>query len=258
MRILRLTRRAVCSAALALVPPAVFAQFDDNLSYRSRGRYKEGRRGAPSTGVPLDLVAAMIDHREQPYAQLPGTFSALFYLPEKERVYLRIREIDPEYYYWLGDIEPDSQWQPGQVNRFQWSTQTVLRRLTYRSRAIALNDLAAVARLGSEDPHSPDLVSPVALYHSKPPSEAAGYRFVFRPGASVHLTFTMAPETGKLSVGKPQEFPEMAAQESQAIRWNSRLWPDGWYRLSASGYALANNRAVDYLVRFYHRRSLAA
>ena len=251
----RLTRRAACCGVLGgLLSPAL-AQSDTSLSYRSRGRYKEGTRGAPSTGVLLDLIAAMIDHRDQQYTQLPAQFQALFYLSRRADVYFRVREVDPEYYYWLAEVQPDSPWQTG-VNHFQWLTQTVIRHLTYGDRPIGLNDLAAVARLGSEEARDPDLVAPVALYHSRPPAEALGYRFVFRPAEGVHLTFTVTADGSTSPMGKPQEFPEMAAQEPQAVLWNTGGWPDGWYRISISGYALANNNPVDHLIRFYHRRAL--
>ena len=63
-------------------------------------------------------------------------------------------------------------------------------------------------------------------------------------------------EGSSTPAAKPMEFPEMAAQEPQAVLWKSASWADGWYRISISGYALANNNPVDHLIRFYHRRAL--
>lgn len=254
----KLTRRAVCFGAFAGVIVPAPAQSGANLTYQGRGRYyKEGTRGEASTGVPLDLIAAMVDYRE-PYNRLPAQFQALVYLPQPGGVYLTIREVEPDYYYWLDSAQPETGWQPGRMNRFQWPTQTVIRHLTYNYRPIALNDLGAVARLGSEDPkRDPDVVAPVALYHSRPPTEAAGYRFVFRPGSGVHLTFTLSAEGNGTPVAKPQDFPELGAHEAQAVMWKSGGWADGWYRIVVSGYQLSNSTRVDKAIRFYHRRMLA-
>ena len=248
------TRRAACFAALTGAIPGR-AQTGAALVYQKRGRYSEGLRGAPSTGVPLDLVAAMVDCRE-PYTQLPPQFQALVFVPQAQPVYLTIREVEPEYYYWLDNAQPESGWRPGKVNRFGWPTGTVIRYLTQRDRPLRLNDLGSVARLGSDVPATPDVILPVALYHSTPPAEALGYRFIFRPGAGVHLTFTLAPDGSGAPVGKPQEFPEIGAGEAQAVSWNSAGWPDGWYRISVSGYKLSDNTRIDQRVRFYHRRTL--
>ena len=251
-----MTRRAVCFGALAGVVAPAPPQSGANLDYQSRGRrYKEGCRGRPSTGVPLDLVAAMVDYRE-PYIQLPPEFQALVYLPGPDDVHLTIREVDPEYYYWLDTAQPEAGWQPGRMNRFPWPTATVIQHLTYGNRPIALADLGAVARLGSETPQNPDHLAPVALYHSRPPAEATGYRFVFQPGSPVHLMFTLSADGNRTPVGKPQEFPELGANEAQAVMWKTGGWADGWYRIAASGYKLFDNTRVDYAIRFYHRRML--
>lgn len=251
----KLTRRAVCCGAFAGIVVPAPAQSGANLDYQSRGRYKEGRRGKPSTGVPLDLVAAMVDYRE-PYSQLPPQFQAGVYLPRPDDVHLTIREVDPEYYYWLDNAQPMAGWQPGRLNRFQWPTGTVIRYLTYQNRPIALNDLGAVARLGNETPRNPDEVAPVALYHSRPPAEATGYRFVFQPGSQVRLTFTVSADGNPTPIGKPQEFPELGANEAQAVIWKTGGWVDGWYRIAVSGYKLSDNTRVDSAIRFYHRRML--
>src|SRR5262249_40566755 len=115
----------------------------------------------------------------------------------------------------------------------------------------------AVARLGSESPRNPDEIAPVALYHSQPPASAAGYRFVFRPGFPVHLTFTISAENTGQQVGKSEDFPELDGNEAHAILWKSDDWTDGWDRVAVGGYVLSNNTRVDSAIRFYHRRTLA-
>ena len=243
------TRRAVCLGALGAAPAVT--QSPANLLYQKRGRYFEGTRGSASTGVPLDLIAAMVDYRE-PYSSLPPRFQAVLWVPRNEPVYLTVREIEPEHYYWLDNAEPERGWQAGTLNWFQWPTGAVIRYLNH----LALNNLGAVAQLGGEDRSKPETVAPVALYHSRPPAEALGYRFVFRPLAGVHLTFTVMADGSTTPVANPQVLPQMTAGEAQTITWKSAGWPEGWYRLSASGYRLSDNTPVDRRIRFYHRPAL--
>lgn len=250
-----LTRRSACLVGFAGALRLADAQ-PAHLKYQSRGRYNEGTRGAASTGVPLDLVAAMVDYRD-PYTQLPPLFQALAYLPQRDAVYLTIREIDPEYYYWLDGAQPESGWQQDRVNRFQWPTQTVIRYLKDGDRPIALKDLGAVARLRNEEPSTPDTVAPVALFHSRAPSEATGYRFILRPAATVRLTFTLTADNSRTAIAKPQDFPELGANAPQSVVWKTDGWSDGWHQIAVSGYKLSDNTRVETRIRFYHRRMLA-
>ena len=151
-----------CSLALAawLVLP-LLAQWQAALTYRSRGRYSEGIRTAPSTGETLDLISALVDYRE-PYKDLPAAFRAMFYLPKQASVYLAIREVEARYYYWL-DMQPDPGWQAASANRFEWPTGTVIRSLKWKEGApLSLDDLGATARLDSPDPGTMERVAPVA------------------------------------------------------------------------------------------------
>jgi hypothetical protein len=80
-------------------------------------------------------------------------------------------------------------------------------------------------------------------------------RFVFRPGAKVHLKFTVSA-VGKGATLETQDFPELGANEAQTVLWKSAAWPDGWYQIAVTGYKLSDNTRVDQRVRLYHRRTL--
>jgi hypothetical protein len=234
------------------------AQSRPELTYQNRGHYSEGIRAAPSVGpVALDLVAAMVDYHD-PYAALPQTFRALVYVPPQAPppVYLTIRETGPRYFYWLDKAQPESGWRVGAPVEFAWPTSTVIRSLNWRDSQLSLDDLAAAARLERPEPASVERVLPVALYHSRPPASADGYRFVFRPDKRMRLRFQLvAGSTGK-PVQPPQVFPSVLAAEPHTVRFPTGGWPDGWYRLAVSGYALSNNAEIDMEVRFYHSRRL--
>ena len=237
---------------MALAPVGLRSQA--NLTYQNRGRFSEGIRTAPSTGPSLDLIAALIDYRE-PCPSLPSTFRALFFLPESGPVYLTIREMENRYFYWLDKVQPESAWQVGKSNRFDWLTTTVIRNLTFRESPLALDDLGAIARLGNQTPSKAERVVPVALYHSRPPQSVPGYRFVFQPGARMRLQFELFAREKQTPFGK-QSFPSVLANQPHPVQWDTRDWPEGWYRMVVSGYALANNEPVNATVDFYHVRQL--
>ena len=245
-------------ATLGVISLAVFQAA--NTQYQSRGFYKEGTRTAPSTDVAnLYLIAAQVDYDEA-YSVLPSTFRASFYLPAGNlsggQVFLTIRERKPVYFYWLDEVQPQGGWRAGRMNRFEWSTATVVRFLDYRKEdgPLSLGQLAATARLGRPTPGSVEHVAPVALYHSRPPEFADGYRFVFRPDKRMRLTFQIFREGGT-SVLDTQGFPVVPAELPKEVRFSAKGWTDGWHRLAVTGYS--SDGAVDVNVRFYHARLLA-
>jgi hypothetical protein len=249
----RISRRHASALFAALLALPAAAQPSANLSYQNRGHYREGIRTAPSTGPNVDLIAALVDYHE-PYSKLPGTFRVRFYLPEKDRVSLTIRESDARYFYWLDQVI-DPEWQAGKVNLFEWPTGTVIQSLTWRDRPLSLDDLAATIRLGGVEPGKVERVVPAALYYSQPPQTVDGYVFVFRPEMRVRLGFKVFPEQGATALDS-QAFPSVDAKKPQPVKLAAKAWPDGWYRLEMSGYSLSDNSRVDGVVHFYHARRL--
>lgn len=252
--------RAVGFVFLAALGVAALAAFQSaNTQYGSRGFYKEGVRREPSTGAGnLYLLSALIDY-DEPYPNLPANFRASFYLPANAGkdgpVYLTIREQSLAYYYWLDDVQPPGGWQPGRINRFEWPTEKVVRHLNYRKEdgPLSLGKLAAAARLGRKTPGNIERVAPVALYHSRPPQSAEGYRFVFRPDRKMRLTLQVFQE-GSAAPLDTQRFPSVPAELPKEFRFTAKGWPDGWHRLTVTGYAEDGQVNVD--VHFYHRRNL--
>lgn len=250
--------RAAAFVFLAACGVATLPAFQPaDIQYGSRGFYKEGVRNAASTAGNLYLLAALIDY-DEPYAKLPPNFRASFYLPagatQGQPVYLTIREQRLTYFYWLDDVQPPGGWQPGRINRFEWPTDKVVRHLTDRKEGpLSLGKLAAAARLGRRNPGNIERVAPVALYHSRPPQSAEGYRFVFLPDRKMRLTLQLFRE-GSASPLDTQRFPSVPAALPKEFRFPATGWPDGSYRLTVTGYA--EDGPVNVEVHFYHRRNL--
>lgn len=244
----------------AIVPLLALLAFDRaaaqraDLVYQDRGKYHEGIRDGLSNGPKLDLIAALVDHvdsQEKSGLAFPPSFKALFYLPSSEEPSLTIREIRPRYFYWLGDLLP-TEWQERKSNEFVWPTGTVIRFLNWDADgALSLHDLGAIIRLGYKSPLPSELVAPVALYHSRPPDGADGYRFVFLPSLEMRLESQVFPDAGASAVDV-QPTATVPAKTPYPITYKAKQWQDGWYRLVVSGYAVSNNARVNAVVRFYH------
>jgi hypothetical protein len=234
----------VCGTLLSAQAP--------NLVYQNRGRYSEGIRTAPSTGASLDLIAALVDYHES-YVSLPVTFHASFYLPSRDDVFLTIREAHPRYFYWLDRVQPESAWAIG-LNRFDWTTEPVIHSLNWRDRPLALDDLAATARLGAASPGRVERVLPVVLFHARLPTAVDAYAFAFRPTARVRLKFDVLRNDGGRSVLDSQTFPRVDANAPQWVKWRAGNWPDGWYRLLITGYSFLDGAEINQEVHFYHLR----
>jgi hypothetical protein len=248
-------KQAVSVLCLAASLHAITFGQSANLAYQNRGGYSEGTRTEPSTGpASLDLIALLID-TGQPVNEVPAKFRAMFYLPRQDSVNLTIRELNPEYYYWLGDVEAGG-WKAGQIIHFEWNTGKVIRSLNWLRRPLTLDQLGATARLGSFGPGQLEVVAPVALFHSDPPRLAELYRFVFSPGERMDLTFEVSPE-GTNTPLAAERFSSVPARQPHLFSWRSGNAQDGWYRLTVSGQVLRNNARVARVVRFYHRRRLA-
>jgi hypothetical protein len=227
-----------------------------DLTYQSRGSYKEGVRTKPAAFSRVDLVAARIDYPERVTSSV-GVYHALFYLPESMNdLHLVVREAnDLRYFYWL-DRPHDSAWQVKRANHFDWPS-TIVRYLNYRDKhQLVLDDLGALVRVG-EVPQQSERVLPVVLYSQQPPRHAVSYSFAFRPDGPVRLIFEVFSETVRTAVARPQLFDHASANKTQWVRWSATNWKDGWYLIKIGGYALSGNGAeVKQEVHFYHAGSL--
>lgn len=234
--------------------PADAQRRDLVYTVRNGAPFSEGVRPTPSTGPSLSLIAALIDHQE-PDAGLPRQFQARFYLPDTRTPSVTIREINPRYNYWLGELNQN--WRTQAVNAFSWNTDTVVAKLNWRG-PLGLTDLGATVRLDSSGLASlEEDVAPVALYSARAPETVEGYRFVFRTEQRLRLQFEVLTDDGKrrLQGSTDQDLPA----GSQSFAWKMGNEPDGWYRLRANGSASsdnAGNAKVQHKVRFYHSKRL--
>jgi len=246
------------SGLLVLFPPVRAVAQSPDLVYQARSGdpFREGIRPTPSTGPSLSLIGALTDYRDPP-SGLPALFRARFYLPDMRTPSLTIREIESRYNYWLGDLNLKENWRPQAVNEFSWSTDKVVRRLTWEG-PLGLRDLAAAVRLdgGGLDSNQED-VAPVALYSLNAPETVEGYRFVFLPNQRMRLQFQVFPDKGNQPLQAPQILSVVLAGSPQPVAWKMGNTPDGWYKLVVTGYASsdnAGNSSVARVVRFYHSR----
>jgi hypothetical protein len=247
----------VLGGMLGLAALGIAVGQSPELIYQSRGKYSEGILPPQRTGAALDLVAALIDYtdaQETPGAAVPTSYAAAFYLPASGEPFLTIREVQPRYNYWLSELST-RQWQTGKTNDFVWPTDVVVRFLNYKGGPLTLSDLGAIVRVGKKIPSQDEVVAPAALYRSARPRTAKGYRFSFLPSQQMRLTFEMYSESRKQVVDK--QTATISAKVPYPSIWEAAHWPDGWYRLLITGYAVSDNSKVRPLVvHFYHSARL--
>jgi hypothetical protein len=235
------------AAALVAGSPCAIGQ--DALDYQKRANRFEGLRAKPVSGFDVELLAAQVDFLDNP-EKLGERFHVRFFLKRPSEVYLVVRELDYQHYYWLDKVAPKSPWQPGFGNEFDWPTADVVQRLG----DLRISDLGAVARLGRESPSAIEEVAPVLFYQSQLPAKVEGYVFRFRLREDAKLKGAIykgeggepvfARDLGRQLGSRPFSFKWDAAASASA---------EGVYKLVLSGYLLDNNQKVSQVVQFYHR-----
>lgn len=234
-------------AALLLTTLPLLAQYAPALQYQNRGNHWEGLKPKPVSGLDIELLSALVAYRE-PSATWPPTLRLKFYLPSAEPVFVTVRQPRPRTaYYWLDKVAPASPWRPGAFNDFSWSTEPVLRNLT----SDTLDDLGVVVRLHQEGPAKSERIAPAALFHTKPPTAASGYRFTFKTNGTTYVTCKIY--RGDREVYKRPQSQEKAGSPF-TVSWEPQGQPEGEYRLSLSGYFDNNDQLAKDIV-FYHRAS---
>jgi hypothetical protein len=238
----------VAIAAFLLTALPLLAQYDPELQYQKRGNRWEGIKPKPVSGYDIELLSALVDHRE-PSPTWPQTLRLKFYLPAAEPdAFLTVRLPRPKTtYYWLDEVVPPTPWRPRAFNEFTWPTETVLRRL----RSVTVDDLGAVVRLRQKGPSKKETVAPAALFHTQPPTAANGYRFIFKTNGRAYVT-------GKIYQGDRQVYQRPQNLERAGspftLSWDAQGQQEGEYRLVLSGY-FDNNLELAKEVVFYHRAS---
>jgi hypothetical protein len=236
------------AAILLLTALPLLAQYDPALQYQNRGNRYEGLKPKPVSGYDVELLSALVDYRE-PSPTWPETLRLEFYLPADEPVFVTVRQPRPKTAYsWLDKVMPPTPWRPRALNEFTWPTEPVLRNLT----KMTLDDLGVVVRLRREDPGRSETIAPAALFHTKPPMAANGYRFTFKTNGSAHVTCRIF-RGDKEVYQRPQN--QEKAGSPFTLSWDTRGQPEGEYRLALSGYFDGDNTQLAKEIDFYHRAS---
>jgi hypothetical protein len=229
-----------------LVASVVGSLPQSDLKYQDRGDRHEGVDKGFPVSDRLELISATVSYNER-IAQIPGEYKLKFYLDQTVPVFVRVREIDNKYNYWMDKLQPRNGWRQGFDNDFQWSTQDVIKR-----RQIQLDDLGAVAQLGSGDPSLDMKVAPVILFSARHPDRITGYTFTFKISRKADVTCSYTKDSDNSPILSTQSF-EVPGQRPRTVDWNVGNLSEGWYRLIITVIYSNNGLKVDQIVRFYHR-----
>lgn len=236
------------SLMILLLVPVLGAVLQSDLKYQDRGNRYEGIKGTPVSDR-VELISAMVDYNER-INQMPDQFKLKFYLSQQTSVFVRVREIDNKYNYWMDRLRPASGWQQGFGNEFQWPTGEVLKR-----KGIELDKLGAVAQLGSDDPSLDMRIAPVILFHSQSPRSIDRYSFTFEISRKADVTCSFSKDEDNSPILSTQSF-EQTGRRPRTVNWSASNAGEGWYRLKINVVYSNNGQEINQIIRFYHRRNV--
>lgn len=240
-------RPLVASALLTLLAvPFLAGAFQSELKYQDRGDRHEGINKGSPVSDRAELISAMVKYNEV-LREIPEQYRLKFYLSQQVPVFVRVREMDNKYNYWMDKLKPRTGWHQGFDNDFQWSTDVVIKR-----KAIKLSDLGVVAQLDTDNPSLDMRVAPVILYESKAPRTVSGYSFTFKISRKADVTCSFSKDDANSPVLSTQSF-KMFGQRPNTVNWKPTNAGEGWYRLTIKIVYGNNNGTVEQLVHFYHR-----
>lgn len=232
-------------ATLLAVALPLLAQHDPKLQYQNRGNRHEGLKPKPVSGYDIELLSALVEHRE-PFSTWPPEMHLKFYLPTADPVAITVRLPRPKtWYYWLDEVKPASPWKPQAWNEFPWPTDPVLKNLSQ----VTPDDLGAVVRLGTGGPAKVETIAPAALFHGRAPKAAAGYRFTFKTNGRAYVTARIFRGDKEVYLRRQNE---EKAGSPFTLAWEAGEEPQGDYRLVLSGY-FSDNTPLAKEVRFHHQ-----
>jgi hypothetical protein len=240
------TRALVSLLILVAVP--LLGQYDiSSLQYQNRGNRYEGIRSKLVSNSDVELLSALVDHRE-PGSSWPKTLHLRFFLPAAEQVFVTVRQPRPENtYYWLDRVVPHTPWRSGTFNEFAWPTDTVLRKIP----GLTITDLCVVVRLNRQARLKEETIAPAALFSTHPPQAGSAYRFTFKTNESAKVNCWIS--RGDREVYRRPQTREIADIPFILI-WRAQGQPAGEYRLHLSG-TFDDNTPLAKDVIFYHRPS---
>jgi hypothetical protein len=242
-------RRGKWAAVAVLLLAAALplrAQYDPKLQYQNRGNRHEGLKPKPVSGYDIELLSALVEQNREPFSTWPPEMRLKFYLPADQKVAVTVRQLRPKtYYYWLDEVQPAAPWKPQAFNEFPWPTDTVLRNLSQ----VTPDDLGAVVRLGTGGPAKIETIAPAALFQSRGPKAATGYRFTFKTNGRAYVTARIYRGDKEVYVRRQNE---EKAGSPFTLAWEAGMAPEDDYRVVISGY-YSDNTPLAKEVRFHHR-----
>jgi hypothetical protein len=248
--LLRVIRRHLLSLLLGLVSalPVLADQYD----YANRGDRYEGTLAQPVSGDDIVLISARVAPVGGPAA--PARMRLTFYLPEREKVNVTVRELDNRFYYWMDKVDPPTPWRSKTTNSFQWPTQDVLQWLY--GRGLTPADLGAVVRLAAGDtPSAREHVAPALLSGDDAQVAPRSYLFSFKSNLPARLTCALYPDRGVDPVWS-KDFHRVSAGRPFTCRVPFGGLKKGNYRLEVDGYSLDTSAPIRQQVRFFHSPDL--
>lgn len=230
-----------------------WAQVDLEYQPRSRnanGSWREGVKPKPVAGPSVELISVLADFQEPASSDhFPQSVKLKFFLEDPHAVYVTVRELDYQTYYWLDKVQPAEPWSPGFQNTFSWPSQPVLQQLTPK---VDLYDLGVLVRLDAESPSSLERVAPALLFHQDAPSVVTGYFFTFKTGEDARLFATIRQESTGQEMDS-QTFRRKRAGRPFTIHWEAKEADPGPYILTLSGFSLSTNQTLSQEIHFYHQ-----
>lgn len=228
-----------------IIAGLVLAGFiDEALVYRQRGDRFEGVKSKPVGAPDLELIGAVIDGGART-SPLPEDMAVSWFLEREGRVFLTIRERQPETFYWLDKI-PASGWRAGAHNTFTWPSGDILAPL-----GLEPTDLAVLVRIDSDIPRVKETVAPALVDH--PPTPSCLYRFTFRPQMAMEVRAELKGPGGYEEVlGSSRR---LSAHLPHDIRWQAAGKPPGHYRIEIEGIKLRTGDALASQEVRFHRTS---
>ena len=216
-----------------------------DLDYKNRGDRWEGIAPHPVAGADIELLSALIQHREK-WQPLPNKCKVKFYLPDAIEVNLKVQELRPRHFYKMDRVIPKPTWKQG-VNNFEWSTNEVIDPLR-----LNIAKLGVVARLQSTVNKKAEHVAPVLIYHDSTPTNINGYRFAFKVGGNAKLNYKIYQEDSRKLIIE-EELGKQSVGTPFVISWDSKQAVAGTYKLVVKGYFLNDFRKIRQDVYFYHQ-----
>jgi hypothetical protein len=263
-----LTIVTVAFTTVVLAAAALSAQYyPPTLMYMARGDWKEGLEAEPKSADAIVLLSAIADVRPaDTYVKWPELLRVRYFLPKGEsRPQMTVRQMRSLIgYYKLDSVDP-KKIAPvsGAVNEFTWPSSVVSRVYDFQvaksgsavTRQNWVAGLGVLVTLGDTGPIGRQTltVAPAALHYSTQPLEVVSYLLTFRTNAPAQVTGVIQ-DASKHNVLSDLRY-DVTSGSPFTVRWAVGMQPEGWYTLLLDASLKGQPQIV---VRFYHRRSLAA